>query len=492
MMRFNNSNDLKYPEDLLSIIRNGLSPKKKDKHILIAGAGMAGLVTGSLLKQAGYRITIIEANNRIGGRIFTVRKPFTQGNYLDVGAMRIPDTHELAMAYIQKFHLSLHPFMNTSDKDFIFVNNVLTTKRYYEKHPEVLQYPLVGWEKGKTATELLTAAIQPFLDKYENSNQEEKNHLKQEYSRYSIGEFLKYNPLGPSLSKAAVRLIGVLLGIEGFPEFSFLDILTDIIYPIFNKETQFFEINGGNDHLPHAFLPHLASNIVFNQRIKRIYQSSEGVTFETAHTVNGDTYLFSGDEAVITLPFTVLQFIDMIPFESVSFQKRKAICELPSVPSIKIGMEFKHRFWETMNYGNIISDQPIRFTYPSSHQNPFNSSGVLLASYSWGQNALLWNSVSPSQMTEMVLKDLANVYGTVVYKEFRQSISFNWSRNPFSAGCFTLFIPGQGENFSEYIRQPEGKLHFAGEHTSNFHGWIEGAIESGIRAAYELHQGIER
>ncbi|MFW0781200.1 FAD-dependent oxidoreductase [Rossellomorea marisflavi] len=64
----------------------------------------------------------------------------------------------------------------------------------------------------------------------------------------------------------------------------------------------------------------------------------------------------------------------------------------------------------------------------------------------------------------------------------------NWSVNPFSAGCFTLFTPGQETDFADYIQHPEGRLHFAGEHTSSFHGWMEGAIESGIRAAYELNE----
>jgi monoamine oxidase len=73
-----------------------------------------------------------------------------------------------------------------------------------------------------------------------------------------------------------------------------------------------------------------------------------------------------------------------------------------------------------------------------------------------------------------------------VYTEFMKAVWFNWSQNPYSAGCFTLFTPQQQKNFDEITRKPEGKLHFAGEHTSSFHGWIEGAIESGIRTAYEV------
>ncbi len=485
--RLKNYTNLNYPEDMLSIIKNGLKKPKNPKTILIAGAGISGLVAASLLKEAGYHVIIIEGNNRVGGRIFTIRYPFTDGNYLDMGAMRIPSNHSLVMEYIKRFNLTLNPFYNDSPKDFIFVNNVKTTQAYYEKHPEVLNYPLDDWEEGKTATELLQLAVQPFLDLYDKSTDEEKERLKKKYSDYSMGRYLANNPLGPSMSNNAIRMISVLLGIEGFPEFSFVDILTDIIYPIFNKKTKFFEILGGNDQLPKSFLAQLENDIYFNQKITKIYQNDDGVIFETKDLSTGEICLFKGDAAIITLPFSVLQFIEILPFDSVSYKKRQAIAELMMVPSIKIGIEFKNRFWEQLGYGNIISDRPTRFTYIPSHASRYTSTGVLLASYSWGQNALLWNSLTQDQITKYVLKDLAEVYGPIVYREYLQSLSFNWSQNPFSAGCFTLFTPGQENNIADFIRNPEGKLHFAGEHTSDFHGWMEGGVESGIRTAYEVN-----
>ena len=69
---------------------------------------MSGLVAASLLKEAGHKITIIEANNRIGGRVYTIRKPFSAGLYFNAGPMRIPETHELTLAYIRKFKLPLN------------------------------------------------------------------------------------------------------------------------------------------------------------------------------------------------------------------------------------------------------------------------------------------------------------------------------------------------------------------------------------------------
>ncbi len=302
-----------------------------------------------------------------------------------------------------------------------------------------------------------------------------------------MGQFLRYNPLGKPLSLNAIRMINVILGIEGFPEFSFIDILTDIIFPIFNKDTKFNEISGGNDRLPSSFVPYLQSNLILNQKVVKIIQSADGVRVQTQNPYDESMKEYKADYAIVTIPFSVLQFVDVVPYDSISFKKWQAIRELPNVPAVKVALEFKKRFWEDLRYGNIISDLPTRFTYNPSHDFGSNKPGILLASYSWGQNALLWNSKTKRNIVMYVLKELAKIYGNQVYTELLNYAVYNWSRNPFSAGCFTLFTPGQETDIANFIKLPEGRLHFAGEHTSSFHGWIEGAVESGIRAAYEVN-----
>jgi monoamine oxidase len=95
-----------YPElstnQMISIIRNGLPKTQIPKKIIIVGAGMAGLVSASLLKQAGHDVTILEASERMGGRIYTLRADFRDEQYLEAGAMRIPNTHLLTLEYITK------------------------------------------------------------------------------------------------------------------------------------------------------------------------------------------------------------------------------------------------------------------------------------------------------------------------------------------------------------------------------------------------------
>ncbi|WP_347552995.1 flavin monoamine oxidase family protein (plasmid) [Pseudalkalibacillus hwajinpoensis] len=479
---------LGYPNDMLRFIKKGLEKKSRPKKVLIIGGGMAGLVAASLLKEAGNHVIILEGNDRIGGRVYTVRHPFTSGNYLDVGAMRIPDNHELVFEYIRRFQLPINPFINSSPVDLIYVNNVLTTRKMYEENPDILNFPVNENEKGKTAIELFLEATQPFIELYSNSTPEEQEKLKAQYAEYSMGEFLEFNPIGRPLSTSAIRSIGVMLGLEGFPGFSFVDILTDIIYPIFSKTVRFFEIDGGNDQLPLSFMKELQHNIRLNRKVDKIYQMDNGVKIQAIDLITGRWHQYEGDYAIVTVPFSVFQYIDVFPYNSISFEKRQIIRELINLPAVKIGIEFRHRFWEKAGVGNAVTDLPSRFSYIPSHGIGSAGPAVLLASYSWGQDAILWAGLPHNEMVRELLDDLAKIYGNIVYKEYMQAFSYNWTLNQYSGGAFTLFLPGQGEKFSEVIRQPEGRLHFAGEHTSSFHGWIEGAIESGIRTAYEINE----
>jgi monoamine oxidase len=177
------------------------------------------------------------------------------------------------------------------------------------------------------------------------------------------------------------------------------------------------------------------------------------------------------------------------PYDSFSHNKRKAIRELHYATATKIGLQFKSRFWEEQGIqgGQTASDEPIRFSYYPSHGIGKNETGIILASYTWEDDALPWDSLSEENQIQQALKYLAMVHGPQVYDEFITGSLFNWALNPYSGGAFALFKPEQETDLGPFLSIPEGRVHFAGEHTSLPHRWIQGAIESGIRVAQEVN-----
>lgn len=470
-------------ERMLHIIHVGLVKTKEPKQIIIAGAGISGLVAASLLKEAGHNITILEANNRIGGRIYTIREPFSRGLYFNAGPMRIPDTHKLTLAYIRKFKLPLNLFINKTASDIIYTNNIKTRLSIFEKNPSILGYPILEREKGKTAEELMLEVLEPILKYIKKNPNKNWSIVEKKYKAYSLGTFLT-----EYYSDGAIDMIGVLLDMEAYMGMSLIEVLREMVF--FTSTTKYYEITGGMDALPKAFLSQLNENIFMRYKVEKIIQENSKVMMQVNYEQTIERFIVTGDVAIVTIPFSALRFVEIQPYNLFSYYKRRAIRELNYIAATKIAIEFKSKFWEKAGQcgGKSITDLPIRFTYYPSYGIHTPGPAIVIASYTWADEALTWDSLPQRDRIRYALKNLAEIYGDIVYSEFVTGTSFSWSKNPYSCGAFTAFEPGQELELFPYITSPSGKVHFAGEHTTLTHGWMQGAIESGIRVAYEVNE----
>lgn len=470
-------------ERMLHIINVGLVKTKNPKQIIIVGAGISGLVAASLLKEAGHKVTILEANNRIGGRIYTIREPFSRGLYFNAGPMRIPDTHKLTLAYIRKFKLPLNLFINKTASDIIYTNNIKKRLSIFEKTPSILGYPILEREKGKTAEELMLEVLEPILNYIKKDPNKNWSIVEKKYKAYSLGTFLT-----EYYSDGAIDMIGVLLDMEAYMGMSLIEVLREMVF--FTSTTKYYEITGGMDALPKAFLSQLNENIFMRYKVEKIIQENSKVMIQVNHEQTIERFMVTGDVAIVTIPFSALRFVEIQPYNLFSYYKRRAIRELNYIAATKIAIEFKSRFWEKAGQygGKSITDLPIRFTYYPSYGIHTPGAATVLASYTWADEALTWDSLPDRERIRYALKNLAEIYGEIVYSEFVTGTSFSWSKNPYSCGAFTAFEPGQELELFPYITSPSGKVHFAGEHTTLTHGWMQGAIESGIRVAHEVNE----
>ncbi len=470
-------------ERMLHIINVGLVKTKNPKQIIIVGAGISGLVAASLLKEAGHKVTILEANNRIGGRIYTIREPFSRGLYFNAGPMRIPDTHKLTLAYIRKFKLPLNLFINKTVSDIIYTNNIKTRLSIFEKNPSILRYPILESEKSKTAEELMLDVLEPILNYIKKDPNKNWSIVEKKYKAYSLGTFLT-----EYYSDGAIDMIGVLLDMEAYMGMSLIEVLREMVF--FTSTTKYYEITGGMDALPKAFLSQLNENIFMRYKVEKIIQENSKVMMQVNHEQTIERFMVTGDVAIVTIPFSALRFVEIQPYNLFSYYKRRAIRELNYIAATKIAIEFKSRFWEKAGQcgGKSITDLPIRFTYYPSYGIQTPGAATVLASYTWADEALTWDSLPNRERIRYALKNLAEIYGDIVYSEFVTGTSFSWSKNKYSCGAFTAFEPGQELELFPYITPPSGKVHFAGEHTTLTHGWMQGAIESGVRVAYEVNE----
>jgi monoamine oxidase len=277
-----------------------------------------------------------------------------------------------------------------------------------------------------------------------------------------------------------IEMFGLLMNQEALMNSSLLELFREEAGHYY---TDMIELEGGMDALPRAFLPELMDDIRFGARVIAIDQSPEDVTvhFQT----RAGRFSEKGDYAILTIPFPVLRHIEILqPF---SRAKQRAIRQLHYDAAAKIFFQCRRRFWEEDDGifgGGTITDLPIRNLYYPDHGRE-TGRGVLLASYTWSEDAQRWGSLSPADRIEQALENVALIHPQVL-EEFEAGASWMWHDDEFAGGAFALFDPGQQTLLHDSIVAPEGRIHFAGEHTSLCHAWIQGAIESGLRAAYEI------
>jgi monoamine oxidase len=466
-------------EALLDTAQHGL-PRREGpaKRVVIVGAGMAGLVAAWELLRAGHDPIVLEARARVGGRVHTLREPFTDGLYAEVGAMRIPRTHDLTLTYCERFGLRLTPFTMGNPQSYIHLGGRRWRLGEVQANPGCLPFTLGDGECGRSVDALWSDAIAGFTDRIARDGDGAWTAIVNEWDHCSTREFLEHC----HWSEGAIEAFGLLQFQEALMNSSFLELLREEVTRCY---VDLVEIEGGMDRLPGAFLPGLRPRIRFGARMIALDQDERSATvhYQTA----AGRFKETADYVLVTVPFAVLRHVETM--KAFSPGKQRAIRQLHYDASAKILFQCRRRFWEEddgIRGGGTATDLPIRALYYPDHGRE-TGRGVLLASYTWSEDAQRWGSLAPGDRIAQALENVALIHPQVT-QEFETGVSYMWHQDEFAGGAFALFDPGQQTRLYEAIVAPEGRIYFAGEHASLAHAWIQGAIESGLRAAHAIHR----
>ena len=457
-------------------------------HVVIVGAGLAGLCAALELERRGHTCTILEAETtHIGGRVRTLR--FETGLYGEAGAMRVPKGHALPRHYIAEFGLSLSPFVQSNPEAFYFVRG----RR--ERIKDVLRlnplYSLSEGEREKTPDELWAGSLVKRLKALKPEERAELASLGPASStmrgldQQSLQQLLEAEGLSPD----AIEFLAVTNGLE--------TLLGSALTEHLREEEQglwtggFDEIVGGMDRLPAAFVIRLKSKPRMGAEVVRLEQDAQrGKAAAVYRDKDNRSVRVEGDFILCTLPFPVLSRLEVEP--AFSGSKQRAIRELSYDSSTKVLAVTRRRFWEEDDGifgGGTSTDLPTGTTwYPSNNataRDPKVSGApaVFLASYSWGQTARRLATLPHAQRSALALTHLARVHPQLSRAgEVRRTASWSWDNHRWSGGAFAWFTPGQWTALHRHVIAPEGRVHFAGEHASLGHTWMQGALESALNA----------
>jgi monoamine oxidase len=509
------------PPDITNYAQPG---ELKGVKIGVIGGGLAGLSAAFELRKLGADITVLDSNDRrIGGRVYTYYFDSSGKYYNEFGAQRVPVTHETTWHYIDLFGLNTRPLSVRRRNNFLYVHN--TRLRTTDSIEQMLYplYDLTPQERSTPWVELNDYAFSYMMMQLPPDIRAELIQILPEYSpeylpfiSYSIRQTLEN--LG--LSQGAINLIsGVDPGTGSLIDISYAETVHEE-YTLDYRNT--YNIEGGMVNLPYAFVQSFYTDKL--PQYETIPASQLGtVTYRPGQTVTGIYELQSSnqitlahrnvrdlsrssdtfDYVICAIPFSTLREVDIKP--RFSNQKMQAILEFNYTNSQKTLFLCKERFWEQdTDYGRMVggfsqTDLPIQYIfYPSDHIlcpnvsscSP-NEPGVLTASYNYHLNATRVGNMEPALRYELIKENVEEVHG--LPRGFLDSIvedhkTVVWDNEPYSRGAFAQALPGQKELFAYEMLKPElnQRIFFAGEHISTKHGWMQGALYTGMDAGNQL------
>jgi monoamine oxidase len=421
----------------------------KGEHVLILGAGLAGLAAAYALSKQQIPFTVLEARNRIGGRVFTHQVDEESKLHIELGAEWIGASHERMIALCKEFNLPLlnHQF-----------NTHLTLEGHYYKPKE--------WQYDTT----WNTTYQTLLSNFKQITSKNSKALDQiDWWKYLINNGISERDIEIKELFDSTDFGESIRNVSAFAS------LSEFAYSSPNNEMD-FRIEGGNTRLVNALSEKIGlQHIHLNKKATAINQTGKQV-----QVLCEDGTQHSGSRLICTVPAFALTKINWQP--ALPADKLDALHQMQYCRIIKSAVVFKERFWQDETF-DMITDSTAHYFFHSSKNQP-NTKGTL-TSYAIGDKAYILSKMNQEQKIREICAALKPAFGDV--SQYAEKVtSYYWGGDAFSKGAYAIYDTHQWFGIREVMAKPFRNISFAGEHLAEWQGFMEGAVQTGEEAVKRM------
>lgn len=446
--------------------------------VIVAGAGLAGLAAAYELTRLGHEVTVLEARDRPGGRVLTLRDGFEGGLHVEAGAIFVREDHDHTVRYARELGVALAPAparARGGGGARCFVRG--RAVRVQPGEPVRWPLPLAPGEVGLAPGELRARYLDPVLGEIGDPRHPAwPGPAALRYDGMTLAALLRARGASPG-AVAAMRLGYLDEWGDGVDACSALSLLRDLVQQ--GPGGAAYVVEGGTDRLPRAFAARLGERVRYGAEVTAIHHDGRGVRVGLG--ARGRLEVLEADYLVCALPFPTLRAVRVTP--PFSAGKRRAVEGLRTTSVTRVYLQLRARCWDPGETA-VPTDLAVMHLADATVGQP--GPRAVLEAFVTGPSARRMAAMAPEARVAFAREQAERVHPGVA-AAFERGASYCWDADPWARGDYAWFAPGELGAFLPHLARPEGRVHFAGDHTSALPGWMQGALGSGLRAAEEVH-----